>query len=258
MIMATYIIATSPLDYMLAIHLDEHAHSLHDIRRPNSFRSSDYLPELFCPPCDPCPGWKNDFWVTDRSAPDGPHYRLCHVPGCVQLCRSYGDDPHDETLESISCSLGCARTLIQHYERTHLSGTTDALHLASAPAPLLDDLALNAHEKDYAAQNLIEIMSNQFTECQLSRRIVPRNPSGGVHHHPAHASLAPTVYLDLSFDEIFDNTIPRPAVDFLCTPRSPTWRTASRRRLRLDTNHAAFASVPCLILRHSKPHRVGT
>jgi hypothetical protein len=35
------------------------------------------------------------------------------------------------------------------------------------------------------------------------------------HHHPAHASLASTVYLDLSFDEIFDNTIPRPAVDFL-------------------------------------------
>jgi hypothetical protein len=296
--MAAYTIATSPLDYMLVMHLDEHAHSLHDIRRPNSFRSSDYLPELLCPPCDPRPGWKNDFWVTDRSAPDSPHHRLCRVPGCVQLCRSYGDDPHDKTLESISCSLGCARTLIQHYERTHLSGTTDALHLASTPAPLLDDLILNAHEKDYAAQNLIEIMSIQFIGRPLSRHIIPRNPSMGdrellhalelaldpsysdhdsvsskvykfacdawhrgqnlldaqyrtttlrsqlrQHHHPAHASLTPTVHLDLSFDEIFDNTIPRPAVDFLHLDHR------LGELLRVDV----FVSTPTMPSSHSFP-----
>ena len=79
------------------------------------------------------------------------------------------------------------------------------------------------------------------------------------HHHPAHASLAPTVYLDLSFDEIFDNTIPRPAVDFLHLDR---WRQARRndqqpeqtkngcrdasdgRRLRTDECTGRYANGP--------------
>ena len=145
---------------------------------------------------------------------------------------------------------------------------SDPLLVTFAPATQLDDLTLNAHEKDYMALNLMDIMSNQFIGCPLSRPIVPRNPSLGDRElllaldlvsapvHTAHDSVSPEahmfahdalhrsqilldlqnrtttcrshlqhllspesltsgVYLDLSFDEIYDNTIDRPAVDFL-------------------------------------------
>ena len=43
----------------------------------------------------------------------------------------------------------------------------------------MDELTINAREKDYAASNLIDIMANQFIGCPLSRPIVPRDPNPG-------------------------------------------------------------------------------
>ena len=56
MVMASYGIATSPLDYMHCLHVDKYTRSLHDALRPNSFDPTNYLPELECPPCDHRPG----------------------------------------------------------------------------------------------------------------------------------------------------------------------------------------------------------
>ena len=178
---------------MHCLHLDDHTRSLHDALRPNSFDPTNYLPELECPPCDHRPGWKNSYWVADCSVPDKTYHRLCRVPGCVQLCRPRSDDPHCETFESISCSSGCVGTLIKYYV------------LPSDP-PALDELTINSHEKNIMAQNLLDLMSNQFIGCPLARPIVPRNPSShdrellqgldqvAAHEYPASITVSREVF----------------------------------------------------------------
>ena len=121
MVMASYGLTTSPLNYMHCLLLNAHSRSLHDALRPNNFDPTDYLSEFDCPPCDHRPGWKNTYWVIPtRYWPDNlpatkaTHYRLCRAPGCSRICQPRDDDPHAESFESISCSTECMSKIIKY------------------------------------------------------------------------------------------------------------------------------------------------
>ena len=73
------------------------------------------------------------------------------------------------TSQSVECTPGCMRALA-----TMCIPSTVGPNSAASK---LDELHINAIEKDIMALTLIALMSDQFIGCPLSRPIVPRDPS---------------------------------------------------------------------------------
>ena len=187
--MSAYTIASGPFDYYALMHMaprveagdlypTNHLFDVSDHRSQTDFYPVDYIPELDYPPCDLRPNWRRCFTVTDHtpgaSESQAKPFRLCRNPGCVgrrRLCFPNGGPPG-----TMGCSPGCMRLISKKFGYPR-SKTRLNQHDPRGIPWILDELSLNAKEKDRMAETFIALMSSQFIGCPLDRGVVPRNPT---------------------------------------------------------------------------------
>ena len=97
-------------------------------------------------------------------------YRLCRAPGCTRRRLCFAGGPRG----TMGCSHSCMHIISDF---GYFPPTPSHMEPGEITSWILDELSLNAAEKDGLAQTFVEIMSDQFIGCPLAHGTVPRNPS---------------------------------------------------------------------------------